>query len=375
MTSLSIESLTVTLGQVVALRDVSLRLDAGARLAVVGASGSGKSTLLRAIVGLLRPDKGTVSIDERIVTGPTTFIPAHRRQVGYVPQDGALFPHLTVERNIGFGVSARYGRARVVREVADLVALEPELLCRFPHELSGGQQQRVALARALAARPRMIVLDEPFSALDTALRVEARNAMIGVLEASGMTAILVTHDQDEALTFGSAVGVLDQGQLIQAGPPQTLFDDPATPAIASFIANACFLPGFVAGDMATTAFGRIRVRHQHGTGPGVARIMVRPNQFSIDSTSPAPNAKVHKVTWAGSATHVELRAIDGEEQITTETPTREAHHLAAGDLVAAQVVGTGVAYASGLVDTESLTAEPAVAPARLHQGHDLAGIS
>lgn len=361
MTSLSIESLTVRLGQVVALQDVSLTLGAGARLAVVGASGSGKSTLLRAIVGLLRPDGGTVSIDDRVVTGPKTFIPAHRRQVGYVPQDGALFPHLTVERNIGFGVPARKSRARVVREVTDLVALEPGLLGRYPHELSGGQQQRVALARALAARPRMIVLDEPFSALDTSLRAQARNAVTAVLEASGVTAILVTHDQDEALTFGNLVGVLDQGQLIQAGSPRTLYDHPATPAIASFIANACFVLGYVTGDTATTVFGRVRVRRRHGPVSGVAQIMVRPNQFAVDTASPTPNAKVQSVTWAGSATHVVLHSIEGEEQFTIELPAGEVNHLEAGDLVAARIVGSGVAYSSGPAGTGPGTAEPATA--------------
>ncbi|HEY3406955.1 MAG TPA: ABC transporter ATP-binding protein [Propionicimonas sp.] len=371
MTSLALESVTVRLGQVVALRDVSLTLAAGARLAVVGASGSGKSTLLRAIVGLVRADEGTISIDDRVVTGPATFVPAHRRQVGYVPQDGALFPHLTVARNIGFGVPDRASRSRLVQEMTELVALEPELLARYPHELSGGQQQRVALARALAARPHTIVLDEPFSALDTSLRAQARNAVIRVLEASGVTAVLVTHDQDEALSFGSAVGVLDRGQLVQAGTPRALFDDPNTPAIAAFFADACFLPAIVTGNMATTAFGQVRVRRQHAADTGVARIMVRPNQFAIDATSPSPNARVHQVTWAGSSSHVVLRPTNGDEQLTIELSTRDASALEVGNLVTASVVGTVVAYSPAPAGRDHRAEGLAVVDDQEHPTHNV----
>lgn len=358
MTALSLDSVTVRLGHVVALDEVSLTLPAGGRLAIVGASGSGKSTLLRAVVGLLRVDAGTIAIDDRVVTGPSTFLPAHRRQVGYVPQDGALFPHLSVERNIGFGVPARQNRSRRVREVAELVALESDLLTRYPHELSGGQQQRVALARALATRPRMIVLDEPFSALDTSLRAQARTAVIQALEASGVTAVLVTHDQDEALTFGNAVGVLDRGKLIQAGPPRALFDDPSTPAIAAFFANACFLAADLSGELASTAFGPVHIRHRHVVDRAGAAVMVRPNQFSLDASSTAPNARVLELAWSGSVTHVGLRSISTDEQVTIELSAAEASHLLVGDPVAVRVLGGAVAYAPEPAAIEPVLTQP-----------------
>ena len=345
MTALSLDAVTVRLGEVVALRDVSLALTPGSRLAVVGASGSGKTTLLRAVVGLAGIHSGKNSLDGQEVSGPTAYVPAHRRAVGYVPQDGALFPHLTVRRNIGFGVAARANRHRNIKDAAGLVALEPQLLDRYPHELSGGQQQRVALARALAANPRMIVLDEPFSALDTALRESARCSVMKVLDATGMTAILVTHDRDEALTFGDTVGVLDKGQLVQAGAPQTLFDNPATPEIAAFLADTCFLTARIDGDTALTALGPILIRHRHHAGGPGARIMLRPNQFAV-TTAGLPNARVKDMTWRGSTSRIRIRATSGGEDLALELPTDQirAMGMAPDDLVHVRLLGSGVTY-------------------------------
>ena len=345
MTGLSLDSVTVGLGDVLALCELSLDLTSGSRLAVVGASGSGKTTLLRAIVGLAGIRSGTISIDGRMVTGPTSFVPAHRRGVGYVPQDGALFPHLTVRRNIQFGVPSGANRRRQVQDAAELVALEPRLLDRYPHELSGGQQQRVALARALAVGPRMIVLDEPFSALDTAVREYARRSMMKVLEATGTTAILVTHDRDEALTFGDTMGVLDQGRLVQVGAPQTLFDDPATPEIAAFLADTCLLTGEIAGETAVTALGPVRIRHQHGACRPTARVMLRPNQFAVSRVG-TPNARVQDVTWRGATSRIRICATSGGDNLTVEVPTEGTYGLGTGDLLQIRILGTGVAYAS-----------------------------
>ncbi|HQZ84982.1 MAG TPA: ABC transporter ATP-binding protein [Actinomycetota bacterium] len=345
MTALSLNAVTVRLGEVVALKDVSLALAPGSRLAVVGASGSGKTTLLRAVVGLAGIHSGTISLDGQEVAGPKAFVPAHRRAVGYVPQDGALFPHLTVERNIGFGIASRAHRYRQVNEAAGLVALEPQLLDRYPHELSGGQQQRVALARALAAKPRMIVLDEPFSALDTALRESARRSVMKVLDATGMTAILVTHDRDEALIFGDTVGVLDSGQLVQAGAPQTLFDDPATPEIAAFLADTCFLAGSINGDTAVTALGPVTIRHRHGSGGLIARVMLRPNQFAV-SAAGVPNARVKNVEWRCATSRIRIRATSRGEDLALELPTDQTRGMAPDDLVHIRILGSGVAYSA-----------------------------
>lgn len=192
----------------------------------------------------------------------------------------------------------------------------------------------------------MIVLDEPFSALDTSLRAQAREAVTRVLEASGVTAVLVTHDQTEALTFGDNVGVLERGRLIQAGPPRVLFDDPCTPAIAGFFADACFLEATLGGDEASTAFGRVGVRHCHSTAVGDTRIMVRPNQFTVDTLSAAPNARVLDVTWAGAVTRIVLRPINRAHPVTIEVPAEHARYLHVGDLIEARLVGTAVAYDS-----------------------------
>jgi iron(III) transport system ATP-binding protein len=345
MTALTLEAVTVRLGEVVALQDVSLALAPGSRLAVVGASGSGKTTLLRAVVGLAGINSGTISLDGQEVCGPTAFVPAHRRAVGYVPQDGALFPHLTVRRNIGFGVASRADRPHRVKDAAGLVALEPHLLERYPHELSGGQQQRVALARALAANPRMIVLDEPFSALDTALRESARCSVMRVLDATGMTAILVTHDRDEALTFGDSVGVLDKGQLVQAGAPQALFDDPVSTGIAAFLGDTCFLPGHINGDTALTALGPVHIRHRHDGGGPRARIMLRPNQFAV-STAGVPNACVKEVTWRGATSRIHIRAISGGEDLALDLATDQTEGMRPNQEVHVQILGSGVSYST-----------------------------
>ena len=342
MTALSLDSVTVRLGDVIALRNVSVGLKSGSRMAVVGASGSGKTTLLRAIVGLSGIHSGTISIDDQTVTGPRAFVPAHRRGVGLVPQDGALFPHLTVRRNILFGVPAGANQDRRVREAAELVALEPELLKRYPHELSGGQQQRVALARALAVRPRMILLDEPFSALDTTLRENARCSVMRVLEATGMTAILVTHDRDEALTFGDTVSVLDQGRLLQAGKPRALFDNPATPEVAALLADTCFVTGDLIGGTAVTALGPVHIRHRHGARASTVRVMLRPNQFIV-SRAGRPNARVRDLNWRGATSRIRIRTTDGDD-LTIDVPTEQASGMTIDDLVEIRIVGTGVAY-------------------------------
>ncbi len=343
MSRVEVSAVTVRLGTVTALDGVSFAVDSGSRLAVVGASGSGKSTLLRAIAGLIPIGAGSIALDGRVVSGPGTMVPAHRRGVGYVPQDGALFPHLTVERNIRFGVRRGTDRAARVRETAALVGLEPGLLRRYPDELSGGQQQRVALARALAARPAMIVLDEPFSALDTGLRERARAAVTDALQASGVTGILVTHDQDEALAFGDAIGVLDHGRLVQLGPAQAVFDDPVSPRIAAFLGAACFVAGRAHGDVADTALGPVPLRRNHAVGDGCL-VMLRPNQFVLERPSPSAEAHVEAVVRRGATLRVSLALPGGGEQIEVEVSASGHDHLGPGDAVGVRVIGSGVGY-------------------------------
>jgi iron(III) transport system ATP-binding protein len=320
MTSLVVDRVSKSLGGVEVLHGVSLSVRSGTRAAIVGSSGSGKSTLLRLIAGFERVDAGTIALDGQTVCGPADFVPAHRRGVGYVAQDGALFPHLTVESNIGFGLRDRAARRQRVLEVCELVNLDTRFLRRFPHELSGGQQQRVALARALAPAPGVILLDEPFSALDTGLRAHTRKSVINALDRAEVTTILVTHDQDEAMRFGHEIGVLEDGRLIQYGPPDDVFGDPTTPLTAEFLGAAIFVPVHLRQGRAESALGALDVRHDHSAGAGAVRALIRPEQLSVAAGGSGSPARVESVRSHGS--HIEIDLTVGEEPGTVSLSLR-----------------------------------------------------
>jgi iron(III) transport system ATP-binding protein len=267
-------------GPLAVLDGIDLDVSAGSRTAIVGPSGSGKTTLLRIIAGFEAPDQGHVMLGARTLADGPEAVPAHLRGIGFVPQDGALFPHLTVAGNIGFGLARNMpSREARIAELMDMVALDGTLLARRPHELSGGQQQRVALARALAQRPRLMLLDEPFSALDTGLRVSTRKAVGKLLGDAGITTILVTHDQSEALSFADQVAVMRAGRLVQAGSPHELYRRPVDSAVASFLGESIVLQAQLAGGWADCALGRIKV--DKAERQGQAQIMLRPEQLQI----------------------------------------------------------------------------------------------
>ena len=278
---LDIRAACKSYGPVMALDGVDLSVSAGSRTAIVGPSGSGKTTLLRIIAGFEAPDAGQVLLDGQLLADGPHAVPAHLRGIGYVPQDGALFPHLSVADNIGFGLARHApGRDERIAELVDMVALDRAMMNRRPHELSGGQQQRVALARALAQRPRLILLDEPFSALDTGLRAATRKAVAQLLSAAGITTILVTHDQAEALSFADQVAVMRAGRLAQVGRPRDLYLRPVDPATASFLGEAVVLPARLAGGWAECALGRIHA--DDALRIGEVQIMLRPEQLQLE---------------------------------------------------------------------------------------------
>ena len=280
MTSVELQGLRKTYGGVAALGGIDLAIDAAGCTAIVGPSGSGKTTLLRIIAGFEAPDSGRVLLGGRVLADGADSVPAHRRGIGFVPQDGGLFPHLNVEGNVGFGLPRNTPlRAERIAELMDMVALDVAMLARRPHELSGGQQQRVALARALAQRPRLMLLDEPFSALDTGLRASTRKAVARLLASANITTILVTHDQSEALSFADQVAVMREGRLVQSGRPLDLYLRPSDPAIASFLGEAIVLPARLAGGWADCALGRVAVDDAHYAG--LASIMLRPEQVNV----------------------------------------------------------------------------------------------
>jgi iron(III) transport system ATP-binding protein len=279
MNSVRISSLTAGYERTPVLEDVTLTVPGGSTTAILGSSGSGKTTLLRAVAGFLRPTGGRIEIDGDVVSDDTTFVAPHRRAVGYVRQDGALFPHLDVGSNLTFGLSrAARRRPGVVDELLELVGLSPELARRRPDQLSGGQQQRVALARALAREPTVVLLDEPFSSLDAGLRAQTREATAAALAERKATTLLVTHDQAEALSFADQVAIVRQGRLGQVGPPAEVYAHPADPELAQFLGDAVVLPGRARGSLAHCALGVVDlVDPAHGP----VELVLRPEQIQL----------------------------------------------------------------------------------------------
>jgi len=282
MKDLRIDGVTKSFGPQRVLRGVDLAVPPGSFTAILGASGSGKTTLLRIVAGFERPDGGEVSLGGEVVDDAARrCVPSERRRIGYVPQEGALFPHLSVGRNVGFGLTRGPNRRARVDELLELVGLSGYRR-RYPHQLSGGQQQRVALARALAIEPEIVLLDEPFASLDAALRASVRADVLGVLRRAGSTSILVTHDQDEALSMADQVAVLRQGVIAQLDTPAALYGHPGDAELARFLGESNVLEGEVRDGVAITALGRLPVGEWTGpAGDGSARVMVRPEQVLL----------------------------------------------------------------------------------------------
>ncbi|POA79655.1 ABC transporter ATP-binding protein [Pseudomonas sp. DP16D-R1] len=285
MNALELHSISKSYGSHRALDNVSLSVPTGSRTVIVGPSGSGKTTLLRMIAGFEFPDTGRLTLNGQTLVDSTHEVPAHQRLIGYVPQDGALFPHMTVAANIGFGLASK-GRERQERiaELMDSVALDARMADRWPHELSGGQQQRVALARALAQQPRLMLLDEPFSALDTGLRAAMRKLVARLLADAGVTTILVTHDQSEALSFADQLAVMRNGRLVQSGHPLDLYRYPEDEETALFLGDAVVMPARIEAGWAHCDLGRIPVNNHRNNSS--AQIMLRPEQLQLASVVP-----------------------------------------------------------------------------------------
>jgi len=284
MNALELAGVSKAYGSVRAVDAVDLGIATGSLMAVVGPSGSGKTTLLRLIAGFETPDAGTIRLGGEPLFDGATAVPPHRRNIGYVPQEGALFPHLSAADNIAFGLRAdRRTRTRRVDELLEIVELDRALRERRPHELSGGQQQRVALARALAQQPRLMLLDEPFSALDAGLRASTRRAVARMLRGVGMTSILVTHDQAEALTFGDQLAVMRAGRVVQSGAPIDLYRRPLDEATALFLGEAIVLDAHMVDGRADCALGRLAVDDE--TKSGAVRVLLRPWQLTVAATA------------------------------------------------------------------------------------------
>ena len=284
--SIAVDRVCVTLGGAEVLSDASLSKAGGTTLSVLGPSGCGKTTLLRVLAGLLRVDSGSVMLGGRIVAGDGVHVPANKRGVGMVFQEWALFPHLTVAANVAFGLP-RSERPRAwirsrpasqrVGELLDMLGIA-EMAHRLPESLSGGQRQRVALARALAPQPSVLLLDEPFSGLDTALSVEVRADVAVLLRSLSITCVFVTHDQDEAFALGDEVAVMRDGAVVQQASPHAVYEHPADRWVAGFVGIAVTVPGVACGDSASTPLGRLPLLDRMS---GEVDVLVRPEQMSL----------------------------------------------------------------------------------------------
>lgn len=341
MSSLTVHDVTMSFGATPVLIGIDLHVPSGSLTALLGPSGCGKTTLLRLIAGFDDPDSGTVTLGDRVVVGAGSGVPARRRGIGFVPQEGGLFPHLTVAGNVTFGLPRQRRRdAGRIGELLTLVGLDVGLAERHPHQLSGGQQQRVALARALAPRPALVLLDEPFSSLDAALREETRRAVGDALSATGATAILVTHDQAEALSMADQVAVMRGGRLAQLADPQTLYREPDDLDIAAFVGDAVVLDADVREGVAHCALGEVALGR--AAPDGVSRILLRPEQLKLTScTGAAAAARVYSVTFYGHDARVLLDLPSGLRVAARPDGTRLP---ADGQDVGITVEGTALAF-------------------------------
>lgn len=315
MTSLSISHLSVKLGDREIISDLSFDLRQGEIASLLGPSGCGKTTLLRAIAGLIQPTSGTIRFGSQLVGVSSVVLPPNKRGTGYVPQQGALFPHLNVAKNISFGLDRElYSKkqiSEITEEMINLIGL-PGFENRLPSQLSGGQQTRVALARALAIKPKLILLDEPFSALDAVLRDELRTEVVGLLRKLGSTAILVTHDREEALVSSDRVVLMRSGRVVQDGTPEEVYEAPISPEIAASTGDVLVLAAQKLTDGQTRYPLSVSGIAELGSDTGY--VVIRPEEIAVSSTS------VEGIE--GSLTHIDYYGHDAMLTVeVTNSPT------------------------------------------------------
>ena len=350
MNELEIVGLDKSYGTQGVLRDLNLNVPAGMFVSILGPSGSGKTTLLRVIAGFERAERGTVRLGNEIVDDESHFVEPEKRRIGYVPQDGSLFPHLSVERNVGFGLARRDRRGKRVTELLEMVGLGG-MAERYPHQLSGGQQQRVALARGLAIDPALVLLDEPFSSLDASLRAAVRHDVREVLRNAGTTAILVTHDQDEALSLADRVAIIREGRISQFDTPARIYARPSSPELAREFGDVNFLKGIAKDGVVDTPLGLLELENATSIEGGVIDgtkllVLVRPEQIILGTThdDAVGTARVVATEFYGHDAVLKLLAdFDGATTLTVRTS--DASNLPARDSkVSLEIRGGVVAW-------------------------------
>jgi iron(III) transport system ATP-binding protein len=325
-------------GRVQAVRELTLRLPRRQTLALLGPSGCGKTTALRLIAGLDAPTNGAIWLDGRLVADGESFVPPEHRSVGLVFQDYALFPHLTVGGNVGFGLTRlpateRRSRIAALLALVDLGALAD----RYPHQLSGGQQQRVALARALATQPAVVLMDEPFSNLDAALRRRLREDVGAALRQVAATTLFVTHDQEEAFSIADEVAVMLEGQIVQRGTPQTIYTQPVSRAVAAFVGDANWIAGEAAGSVVTCAIGTLPLAT---SAHGPVTVLIRPEQLRMQPDTHGRGV-VQRVSYFG---HDQVARVCIADQLLLDARLVGQADLRVGTTVSVAVTSPVMAY-------------------------------
>jgi iron(III) transport system ATP-binding protein len=312
MSDLTLTDLHKRFGDHPVLSGLHLNVPAGSFVALLGPSGAGKTTLLRLLAGFERPDRGTIEIGGRLVAAEDAHVRPEERRIGYVPQEGSLFPHLTVAANIGFGLS-RAARRGAVGELLEIVGMA-DLGRRYPHQLSGGQQQRVALARALAVKPEVVLLDEPFASLDVHLRAGVREEVRRILHEAGTTSVLVTHNQEEALSVADLVAVIRDGRIVQCATPADLYAGPVDGELACFVGEANLIDGLLDDALVATPLGKLPARWHGDRSPVPCRVtvLIRPEQIALHTGNggPGPAGRVVQRGYHGHDTVFQVQLGD-----------------------------------------------------------------
>ncbi len=347
-----LHGVTKQFGDTVALREVSYKVPAGKFITLLGPSGCGKTTFLRLIAGFSKPDTGDIVLGGEVITN----LPANQRQIGMVFQNYALFPHMTVQQNVSFGLRMRHMPPSIIaartQEMLDLVGLH-DFGARYSHQLSGGQQQRVALARALAIQPRVLLLDEPFGALDRKLRLQMQVEVKKLIRHLGITTVFVTHDQEEAFTMSDQVAVMNAGEIVQDGTPTEIYDHPQDPFVADFVGGSNFLESEVIrsnGREVIMQHGEYTFSISHVTGIGVGQraiLVVRPENLRLMHASHAAEGLAGTISF--------IRPIGPMIEYEVETPSGVRLKVTTSRPRTDEVFPLGQAVTIALRDPEACT--------------------